>query len=78
MGERGEGGRANVDAALSRARAATSGTAGGESRDAQTLSVSAAMALAKGARAMQGGLFLANPCEMTDEDCALIFDKSYR
>ncbi|SCH32214.1 1%2C3-propanediol dehydrogenase [uncultured Ruminococcus sp.] len=36
------------------------------------------MALAKGARAMQGGLFLANPCEMTDEDCALIFDKSYR
>ncbi|HIW76226.1 MULTISPECIES: exodeoxyribonuclease VII large subunit [Gordonibacter] len=49
MGERGEGGRANVDAALSRARAATSGTAGGESRDAQTLSVSAAMALAKGA-----------------------------
>nr|WP_235727791.1 iron-containing alcohol dehydrogenase [Lachnoclostridium pacaense] len=37
-----------------------------------------AMALAKGARSMQGGLFDANPCEMTDEDCAGIFLKSYR
>lgn len=36
------------------------------------------MSLAKGARSMQGGLFAANPCEMTDEDCAGIFDKSYR
>lgn len=36
------------------------------------------MTLAKAARFMQGGLFLANPCEMTDEDCAAIFDKSYR
>lgn len=36
------------------------------------------MTLAKGARSMQGGLFQANPCEMTDEDCAAIFDKSYR
>ena len=36
------------------------------------------MTLAQGARSMQGGLFLANPCEMTDEDCAGIFDKSYR
>ena len=27
------------------------------------------MTLARGARSMQGGLFLANPCEMTDEDC---------
>lgn len=36
------------------------------------------MTLAKGARSMQGGLFLANPCEMTDEDCAAVFDKSYR
>lgn len=36
------------------------------------------MTLAKGARSMQGGLFLANPCEMTDEDCAGIFEKSYR
>lgn len=26
------------------------------------------MTLARGARSMQGGLFLANPCEMTDED----------
>ena len=36
------------------------------------------MTLARGARSMQGGLFAANPCEMTDEDCAAIFDKSYR
>lgn len=36
------------------------------------------MTLARGARSMQGGLFLANPCEMTDEDCAGIFNKSYR
>ena len=36
------------------------------------------MTLAKGARSMQGGLFLANPCEMTDEDCALVFEKSYK
>ncbi len=37
-----------------------------------------AMTLAKGARSMQGGLFESNPCEMTDEDCAVIFEKSYR
>lgn len=37
-----------------------------------------AMTLAKGARSMQGGLFAANPCEMTDEDCAGIFEKSFR
>ncbi len=37
-----------------------------------------AMTLAKGARSMQGGLFEANPCEMTDEDCAGIFEKSYQ
>lgn len=37
-----------------------------------------AMTLAKGARSMQGGLFEANPCEMTDEDCAGVFEKSYR
>ena len=36
------------------------------------------MKLAKGARSMQGGLFLANPCEMTDEDCAMVFKKSFR
>lgn len=37
-----------------------------------------AMTLARGARAMQGGLFEANPCEMTDDDCAGVFEKSYR
>lgn len=36
------------------------------------------MTLARGARSMQGGLFLANPCEMTDGDCAEVFNKSYR
>lgn len=36
------------------------------------------MTLAKGARSMQGGLFLANPCEMTDEDCAGVFERSFR
>ena len=36
------------------------------------------MTLAKGARSMQGGLFQANPCEMTDEDCASVFAQSYR
>lgn len=37
-----------------------------------------AMVLARGARSMQGGLFDANPCPMTDEECAEIFRKSYR
>lgn len=37
-----------------------------------------AMTLAKGARSMQGGLFLANPCEMSDEECAAIFEKSFQ
>lgn len=36
------------------------------------------LTLAKGARAMQGGLFAANPIELTDADCAGIFDKAYR
>lgn len=36
------------------------------------------MTLAVNARETMGGLFLANPCEMTDEECADIFDKSYR
>lgn len=36
------------------------------------------MKLAVNARETMGGLFLANPCEMTDEECAGIFDKSYR
>lgn len=39
---------------------------------------SESMTLAKGARSMQGGLFAANPCEMTDEDCASIFEKAYK
>ena len=34
--------------------------------------------LAKNARETMGGLFLANPCEMTHEDCSEIFRKSYR
>lgn len=34
--------------------------------------------LAKGARAMQGGLYAANPYDATDEDIAGIFDASYR
>ncbi len=36
------------------------------------------MTLAVNARETMGGLFLSNPCEMTDADCAGIFDKSYR
>ena len=34
--------------------------------------------LAKGARAMQGGLYAGNPCELSDADCAGIFAKAYR
>lgn len=37
-----------------------------------------AMTLARGARSMQGLLYTSNPCEMTDEDVAGIFEKSYR
>lgn len=36
------------------------------------------MILAVNARETMGGLFLANPCPMTDEECAGIFKKSYR
>lgn len=36
------------------------------------------MTLAVNARETMGGLFLANPCEMTAEECAGIFEKSYR
>ena len=36
------------------------------------------MTLAVNARETMGGLFLANPCEMSDEECADIFEKSYR
>lgn len=36
------------------------------------------MALAVNARETMGGLFLGNPCPMSNEECAGIFDKSYR
>lgn len=36
------------------------------------------MTLAVNARETMGGLFLANPCELSNEECAAIFDKSYR
>ncbi len=39
---------------------------------------SEAMTLAVGARTMQGGLYAANPCEFTDEDCAGVFERSFR
>lgn len=39
---------------------------------------SESMKLAVNARETMGGLFLANPCLMSDEECAGIFDKSYR
>lgn len=36
------------------------------------------MTLAVNARETMGGLFLANPCPMSDEECAGIFEESYR
>ena len=36
------------------------------------------MTLAVNARETMGVLFLANPCEMSDEECAGIFEKAYR
>lgn len=39
---------------------------------------SESMTLAVNARETMGGLFLSNPCPMSDEECAEIFDKSYR
>ena len=36
------------------------------------------MTLAVNARETMGGLFIANPCEMTDKDCAGVFEKAYR
>lgn len=39
---------------------------------------SESMTLAINARETMGGLYAANPCEMTDEDVAGIFDRSYR
>jgi len=34
--------------------------------------------LARNARETMGGLFVANPCEMTHEDCVEVFKRSYR
>lgn len=34
--------------------------------------------LARNARETMGGLFAANPCEMTHEDCTAIFEKAYK
>ena len=39
---------------------------------------SESMTLAVNARETMGGLFLSNPCPMSNEECAAIFDKSYR
>lgn len=39
---------------------------------------SESMTLAINARETMGCLFLSNPCPMSDEECAAIFDKSYR
>ncbi len=36
------------------------------------------MTLAVNARETMGGLFLANPCEMSDADCAGMFERAYR
>ena len=36
------------------------------------------MTLAVNARETMGGLFLANPCEMNDADCAGVFERAYR
>lgn len=36
------------------------------------------MTLAVNARETMGGLYAANPCEMTDEDVAGIFERSYK
>ena len=38
----------------------------------------ACMTLAVNARETMGGLFLANPCEMSDADCAGVFERAYR
>lgn len=36
------------------------------------------MKIAVGARTMQGGLYAANPCELSDADCARILEKSFK
>ena len=42
------------------------------------ITADACMTLAVNARETMGGLFLANPCPMSDEECAGIFEKAYR
>lgn len=42
------------------------------------ISYEEADALARNARETMGGLFLANPCEMTHEDCAGVFQRAWR
>lgn len=42
------------------------------------ISKSECMTLAINARETMGGLFLANPCELSDENCAGIYERSYR
>lgn len=41
------------------------------------ISIEEADILARNARETMGGLFLANPCEMSHDDCKSIFEKSY-
>lgn len=36
------------------------------------------MVLARNAKATMGGLFACDPVPMTDEECAAIYEKSYR
>lgn len=36
------------------------------------------LTLTRNARETMGGLYAANPCEMTDEDCAGIFKRAYK
>lgn len=36
------------------------------------------LTLARNARETMDGLYAANPCEMTDEDCAGIFERAYK
>jgi len=36
------------------------------------------LTLARNVRETMGGLYAANPCEMTDEDCAGIFKRAYK
>ena len=40
--------------------------------------LSCLLPLAVNARETTGGLFLANPCPMSDEECAGIFREAYR